>query len=454
MDPVSLLEIFKRTATGPMISEKEFDTRVSRKLTEVVRNHGIEFDKDILVPSDDGLADEVFEAALDFCYEVGTYCMDTERMIKFTEEEVKYAIKTAPDKAYFGDGKEAKVFLPRKPESRDIPWCHVGAGTVVSNETIQLRLIEGLATIPGADSISPVPLDSIENVPIKGSHLEFYNSLRLLAVTKEVLARVGRPGLPLITLVSAASSPLATIASTTPQFGLTRSNGWLAPRYPELKISNDELCKTAYLLTWGANIGNEFSPLIGGYVGGPEGAAVSAVANCIQGILMRCDYEITWMSNIIDRVSTTGDALWASAISCQAISRNLSFPHIQLTYQAAGPCTKMLLYEVAASILHAVPSGQSAYPHPAGAIEKDRLTPLEMKLTVELSHAGAGIKRSDSNLIVKELLKKYEPYIKNAPKGKKYQECYDLKTGQPGDEYLGIYSEVGKELREIGVPLV
>lgn len=454
MSSISLLEILERSATGPMLSENEFNMRVSKKLREVVKDYGIKFDRDILVPSDDGLVDDVFKAGMDFCYEVGTYCMDTERMIRLTEEEVKEGVKNAPHNAYFGEGKEAKAFIPRQPESKENPWCHVGAGMVVSSEEIQLRLIEGLAGIPEIDSISPVPLDMIHDVPVKGSHLQFYNSLQFMMTTREVLTRLGKPGLPLVTLVSACSSPLATISSTAPQFGIARSNGWLVPRHPELKITNDELCKTAYLLSWGANIGNEFSPLVGGYSGGPEETAVATVANSIQGILMKSNYEITWMANIVDGVSSTADALLTSAVSCQAISRNLSFPHIQLTYQAAGPCTKMLLYEVAASILHAVPSGQSAYPHPAGAIEKDRLTPLEMKLTVELSHAGAGIKRSDSNLIVKELLKKYEPYIKNAPKGKKYQECYDLKTGQPGDEYLGIYSEVGKELREIGVPLV
>ena len=152
------------------------------------------------------------------------------------------------------------------------------------------------------------------------------------------------------------------------------------------------------------------------------------------------------MANIIDRVSTTRDALWASSISCQAISRKISFPHIQLTYQAAGPATKMLFYEVVNSIMHAVPSGQSAYPHPAYAVERDRITPLEMTLSVETSHAAAGMKRTDANQIVKEILKKYETNVKNAPKGKKYQECYNLKTGRPTEEHLAIYEETKKEV--------
>jgi len=450
---ISLLEILERSATGPMLSENEFNMRVSKKLREVVKDYGIKFDRDILVPSDDGLVDDVFKAGMDFCYEVGTYCMDTERMIRLTEEEVKEGVKNAPHNAYFGEGKEAKAFIPRQPESKENPWCHVGAGMVVSSEEIQLRLIEGLAGIPEIDSISPVPLDMIHDVPVKGSHLQFYNSLQFMMTTREVLTRLGKPGLPLVTLVSACSSPLATISSTAPQFGIARSNGWLVPRHPELKITNDELCKTAYLLSWGANIGNEFSPLVGGYSGGPEETAVATVANSIQGILMKSNYEITWMANIVDGVSSTADALLTSAVSCQAISRNLSFPHIQCSIQAAGPFTKMLLYEIAAVTLHAVPSGQASYPHPARATVRDHMTPLEMRFSVELNHAAAGMKRSDANQMVKAVYKKYEQHIRNAPRGKAYQDCYNLKTGKPGQEWLGMYNEVKRELEDLGVPI-
>jgi len=114
----------------------------------------------------------------------------------------------------------------------------------------------------------------------------------------------------------------------------------------------------------------------------------------------------------------------------------------------------MLFYEVAAGMIEIVASGQAIETaHPARAVEIDYVTPLEMKFSVEVAYAAAGMKRTTANEIVKELLKKYENNIKNAPKGKKYQECFDLKTNKPCEEYLKIYNEVKKELEDIGVPL-
>jgi len=453
MNFVNFFEILKRASSGPLVSEKEFNLLVSKKLKEVVKEYDIKFDGETLVPSDDSLADDVYKAAIEFYADVGTYCMDTERIIKFTEEEIKEGLKNAPHKAFFGEGKEAKVFTPRKPESKDPPWCHVGAGISVSSEELLVKLVEGYASIPEVDSVSFPILSSIDDIPIRGPALEFYCALKTITLVQEVLRRIGRPGLPFLTLVAGASLPIVTIAVSASQFGLLKpSNGWLIPIYPELKIGDNELCKIAYLLSWGARIGTEYSPMIGGHCGGPEGAAIISVANCIQGILLGSVYEIAWMSNIIDRCSSTKDAIWASAVSCQAISRNIFLPHIQLNYQAAGPATKMLLYEVAVGVLHAIPSGASAaYPHPAKGVGVDCMTPLEMKFNVEVSHAAIGIKRTHANDIVKELLKKYEKDVKAPPEGKKYQECFDLKTNKPNEEYLRLYKEVKKELEDLGI---
>ena len=52
--------------------------------------------------------------------------------------------------------------------------------------------------------------------------------------------------------------------------------------------------------------------------------------------------------------------------------------------------------------------------------------------------------------MAKELLKKYEDNIDDAPIGKKYQECYNVDSGQPCQEYVDLYGEVKDELREMG----
>ncbi len=75
---------------------------------------------------------------------------------------------------------------------------------------------------------------------------------------------------------------------------------------------------------------------------------------------------------------------------------------------------------------------------------------MEMLGSVELTEACVGMKRSEANELVKELLSKYEDKIDDAPAGKRYQDCYDMDTGQPSAEYVNLYGEVKEELRQMG----
>jgi len=85
---------------------------------------------------------------------------------------------------------------------------------------------------------------------------------------------------------------------------------------------------------------------------------------------------------------------------------------------------------------------------------KNRATPLEARLACEVGYESVeeGLKREDANELVKGLIAKYEDKLGNAPLGKMFQECYDLKTIMPTKEYMGLYEGVKKELGDMGVP--
>ena len=113
--------------------------------------------------------------------------------------------------------------------------------------------------------------------------------------------------------------------------------------------------------------------------------------------------------------------------------------------------TKQYFYETTAYIATAISSGVSTQTcHPARAILNDYVTPMEIYGSVELAQSCVGMKRSEANELVKELLLKYDDTIDKAPNGKKYQECYDMNTGQPSAEYVDLYGEVKDELRQMG----
>ncbi len=86
---------------------------------------------------DDDLADRVFKAGIELFADVGVYCVDTNRIIQFTEEEILEALAEAPSRPVFGEGNDAKALVARKPESDIAPWCFLGAGgAAVSNERL------------------------------------------------------------------------------------------------------------------------------------------------------------------------------------------------------------------------------------------------------------------------------------------------------------------------------
>jgi methylamine--corrinoid protein Co-methyltransferase len=212
--------------------------------------------------------------------------------------------------------------------------------------------------------------------------------------------------------------------------------------------------KIAYLLNWGANVGAETAPILGGYAGGPAGTAVLSTAYILMGLLVHHgSYQLHFPVHFKYGCSTTRDVLWVVSASCQATSRNIPMPVFWLGYMAGGPNTKMYFYESAAWLLCAVASGAPSVqtPHPAKAVRVDGFTPMECLFGVEMGKAATRFTRQKANELVNRLLQKYEPQIETAPAGSRYQECYDVTTGKPGREYFRLYEEVKEELAKMGV---
>jgi methylamine--corrinoid protein Co-methyltransferase len=113
----------------------------------------------------------------------------------------------------------------------------------------------------------------------------------------------------------------------------------------------------------------------------------------------------------------------------------------------------MYFYEAAAVNLCCVPSGYGGVQtvHPAKAVIDDGVTPMEALFNVEVAYAVTGMRAEQASELVNQLLERYEERIKEAPRGKQYQECYDLKTGKPSEEYVRLHDEVKDELARMGV---
>ncbi|TRO56830.1 monomethylamine:corrinoid methyltransferase, partial [Candidatus Bathyarchaeota archaeon] len=77
-------EILDRACnTGVETVVKDFDMKIFSQAQRLVKEHGIKYDPSVFVPSDDSLADDVWDAGMELFLETGMYCMNSRRVIKF-----------------------------------------------------------------------------------------------------------------------------------------------------------------------------------------------------------------------------------------------------------------------------------------------------------------------------------------------------------------------------------
>ncbi len=111
---LDLIEVWKRSETGPKVSEQEWDFKIiPNKTMELVKEYDIKIDRNTIIPDKD-LANDIYEAGFRLLIEVGYYNKTTGRVIKVTEDEIKDGLKAAPSEIILGAGKDAVRMVQRK----------------------------------------------------------------------------------------------------------------------------------------------------------------------------------------------------------------------------------------------------------------------------------------------------------------------------------------------------
>src|SRR5512137_634701 len=107
---VQLLDVMEKALNGKPMSETDYQLKsFAPKVMEKVKEHKIKYDPSNPIQSDGSMADEVFEAGMELLLDVGAYCTTSGRVLSFTEQEIKDALRNAPSKQWFGEGKDRKA---------------------------------------------------------------------------------------------------------------------------------------------------------------------------------------------------------------------------------------------------------------------------------------------------------------------------------------------------------
>ena len=208
--------------------------------------------------------------------------------------------------------------------------------------------------------------------------------------------------------------------------------------------------------TVGDTIMIEQMPIFGGYTGGIEETAICDVATtlgsfaCFSG-----NFHLDGPIHIRWGVTTAKGTLQIAAHAAAAIDANTDLLLANQYYPMAGPCTEMCLLETAAQAITDTASGRELLSGSAAAkgVVQDKTTGMEARIMGNAAVATAGMKVSEVNEVLARLVPMYEAHYTDAPAGKTFQECYDVKTVRPTQEYLEVYDRAVATLREVGLDI-
>ena len=250
---VDFMEVIRRSENGPFINERDFDIEVIFKtIRELVKKYGIKYDRKELITLDPEMADSAFNAGLELAEIAGMYCITTSRAIKFTKEELIYALRIAPKKLVIGYGRDQRIIYASEYGHLQRPFIWAGfSGAPLSEETYR-QSIRSYIKEPLVDALGHGSLYIIDGVEVRsGSPLEIRATRQELMYLREALLREGRPGMPYVAAESSTSA-LGDLAAMNPDY-ITPGNFHFVPTLNELKVDYTRLTKTMASFEYGVH---------------------------------------------------------------------------------------------------------------------------------------------------------------------------------------------------------
>jgi methylamine--corrinoid protein Co-methyltransferase len=424
-------------------------------IRSVVKKHGVRYDPEQPVNTDDGMADAVWAAAIDAFLKIGVFNKSTNRVMEFTNEDIDEALLGLPGSYVLGEGKDARSIFARAVEDNRPPYL-IFSPDITYDEKDHLKACMAFLKEPLIDGICSPILENFGGNKINShSPSELGGSLMHAMNLKEAARLVGKPGIHLVA-VGTAESDCSQLHVSHPEYGIRPTDSRLVASISELETNNEMLNKALHYHQYGCYSGHLAGAICGGYAGGPEGTAVLQTAYHIVGnLLYSSQYGQNFPFHLKYGSNTGREMLWIVSVYSQAIARNTRIPQTSNGFANAGPGTEMLYLEAAAHSMASTVSGANLWEMaPARNKYPNRGTPLECRLAAEVGYGTvkSGMPRSEANIIVKKLLKLYEKNIPDAPIGKTFQEMYDVERAIPTEKSRSQYKEITKKLKNLGVP--
>jgi methylamine--corrinoid protein Co-methyltransferase len=440
-----LWEAIQRSTTGPIMSEEKFETELfPTVLGDLQAKYKLEWDGESSVMTDPDVADALYQAGRELLLEVGLYCKNTRRIVKFTAEEIDEAVATAKHEVTLGSGRQEFTLLPRAPGEEKRLHTFFPAGTLTKDVELYKRHAISVMQEPTCDGVIPIPLYGVgdfRNIP--DSPAQTLVCLTEARIVNEAAAWVGKPGL-FLGIPMSATTPL-TLMSTFGSGLYNKHNCTLPVQIiQDMRIDYDRLNLAFFAEQHGIEPWMSCSPALYAYLTGPEQAAMEIIAHTLGMLAYSGGSLVQAMSVSVHGTYTGSDINWCNTAAALAAERNLKLPWLTFGSMGnpAGALSDDAWYATATACISASISGMEGLWLAGGS------TALEARWAGEMGRATAGLSPSEGVALLRKIdMAKREP----DPTSASFNELYDRKTLRPAKEAVDHYKKFTRIFKDLGL---
>ena len=244
-------EIIDRARTGKFMDEDDFLPRhFSPTLKKLIKKYEIKYDPKTPCPTDDAMADRIWQAAWELFREIGYYNTDSHRVIEVTDQEIKEALYMANDRYTLGGGKDARVMRHRSVEDSEPPFCIMSPDITVDEKYHQSMCMAYLKE-PLLDGLcGPILEETFGHLIESGGPTEISGCIQHIQNQKMAARLLGRPDTFMVA-VGTAEHDSGQIAVSNEEWGVQKTDARLVGSLTEFKTADTLLNRSLHYAQYG-----------------------------------------------------------------------------------------------------------------------------------------------------------------------------------------------------------
>ena len=193
---IDAYEFYNRAKVGEKCSQDDWDLmHIPMKAAELKQKYGLDF-KGEFIPTNDDMADKLFKAGFDMLLEAGIFVTDTQRIVKYTADEIWDAVLNPQLEFKLGTGRDAVNVRKREVGDKRGPIIQGGPTGSPISEDVFYAVHMSYALEKEVDTIVNGVMSSIRGYPpIPNTPFEILAAKTEGRMIKQATATAGRPGM-------------------------------------------------------------------------------------------------------------------------------------------------------------------------------------------------------------------------------------------------------------------